>query len=237
MARSFALRVAAAALVATTTSLALSAWITDTSTDPVSRLASQLTAGAGSKVFVEHGDDHEGRVLTGQRAYATVLDNAKRAGGVCQVRDGYHNADPAGLSPDISRYSITRCDFEGLGIALYRWGAGQFPQFGFDQQVPQLTADGASLVVAREGVRGVGQQLIFGDTLKHVAQWATTALAAQGQPGYLVDCGTHRVGVDEKTVDCIATAPNGETLPARVRIGGHEGLAQVTLGTGPVKFV
>lgn len=236
MARSFALRVAAAALVATTTTLALSAWITDTAVDPVSRLASQLTAGAGTTVLTEQADDHEAQVLMGQRAYATVLANAKRAGGVCQVRDGYTNVDPAGLSPDVSRYSITRCDFDGLGIALYRWAAGQLPQFGFDQQVPRLTADGASLVVAAKGVRGVGQQLIFGDTLKHVGQWAVAALAAQGQPGYQVDCGTHRVGADETSIDCVATAPTGELVPARVRIGNREGLAQVTLGTGPVRF-
>jgi hypothetical protein len=237
MARSFALRVSAAALVAVTTSLALSAWITDTSTDPVSRLASQLTAGAGTTVLLEHADDHEGRVLTGQRAYATVLANAKRAGGVCQVRDGYRNADPAGLSAEVARYSIARCDVQGLGIALYRWGAGQYPQFGFDTQVSRLTADGASLLVAREGLRGVGQQLIFGDTLKHVAKWAVAALAAQGQMGYFMDCGTHRVGVDENTVDCVATAPTGELVPARVRIDNQEGLAQVTLGAGPVRFL
>jgi hypothetical protein len=237
MARSFALRVAAATLVAASTTLALSAWISDTSTDPASRLGSRLSGGAGTTVLLEHGDDHDARVLAGQRAYSTVVANAKRAGGVCQTRDGYRNADPDGLSAEVSRYSVSRCDFDGLGIAVYRWGAGQYPQFGFDQQVQPLTTDGASLVVARTGTRGVGQQLIFGDTLKHVATWAVAALAAQGQPGYRVDCGTHRVGVDERSIDCIATAPTGELVPARVRIDNQQGLAQVVLGEGPVRFV
>jgi hypothetical protein len=236
MARSFALRVAAATLGAATTTLALSAWIGDSSIDSTGRLANQLTAGAGTSVLVEHGDDHESRLLTGHQAYATVLANAEQAGAVCQVRDGYRNADPAGLSADVSRYSVARCDLNNLGLALYRWGAGQYPQFGFDQQVQPLTDEGASLVVAQKGVRGVGQQVIFGDTLAHVAEWATAALAEQGQPGYSVDCGTHRVGVHESSIDCVAKAPTGELAPARVRIDNREGLAQVTLGAGPVRL-
>src|SRR3954465_12701412 len=114
MARSFALRVAAATLVAATTTVGLSAWISGTSAAPVTTLAGKLSSGAGATLLVERGDDHESRIIAGEGPYASIVETAEHSGGVCQSRDGYRNADPAGLSPLVSRYSVTRCDLDDV---------------------------------------------------------------------------------------------------------------------------